>query len=134
MSIDVKTRYAAVGTLFLTISDFAYALLPSRRAPSAVGPKQGMPAAAQASAMPATSGASGPTTTRSAPTVFAQATSASVLLVGTSGRQEATSEIASLPGAHQTRSTSGLFLSAAHSACSRAPPPTTRIFTGLSWL
>src|SRR5947207_1766679 len=108
--------------LFRTISDFAYALLPSSLAPSAVGPKHGIPAAAHASASPATSGASGPTTTRSAPTVLAQPTSASVLLVWTSGRQEATSEIASLPGAHQTRSTRGLLRSAAHSACSRPPP------------
>ena len=50
------------------MTSLANALLPSSRAAAADGPKQAMPAARTASATPATSGASGPTTTRSAST------------------------------------------------------------------
>ena len=54
------------------MTSFAKALLPSSRAAAADGPKQAMPAARTASATPATSGASGPTTTRSAATLAGQ--------------------------------------------------------------
>ncbi len=49
------------------MTSLANALEPSRTAASPDGPKQEMPASRTASATPATSGASGPTTTRSMP-------------------------------------------------------------------
>ena len=63
------SRAAAVGTPAAVITSLAKALLPSSCAAAPDGPKQAMPAARTASATPATSGASGPTTTRSAPPV-----------------------------------------------------------------
>jgi hypothetical protein len=48
------------------MTSFANALEPSMRAASFDGPKQAIPAARTASAAPATSGVSGPNTTRSA--------------------------------------------------------------------
>ncbi len=60
------------------------ALLLSIRAAAAPGPKTGIPAAAMASATPAASGASGPTTTRSA----WKARAASVTAAGSVARTE----------------------------------------------
>ena len=56
-----------VGTSAADMTSFAKALLPSSRAARAEGPKHGMPALRTASATPATSGASGPTTTSPTP-------------------------------------------------------------------
>ena len=55
------------------MTSLAKVLEPSIRAASAHGPKQAMPAARTASATPATSGTSGPITTRSACQAFAPA-------------------------------------------------------------
>jgi hypothetical protein len=66
-STPVTVTARAVGTPAAAITSFAKALLPSSRAAAAEGPKARMPAARTASQTPATSGASGPTTTRSAP-------------------------------------------------------------------
>ena len=63
----MHTRAIAVGTSAAAITSLAKAFEPSRTAASLDGPKQAMPAARTASATPATSGASGPTTTRSTP-------------------------------------------------------------------
>ena len=71
-----KTSHRAVGTEALPITSFANALLPSSRAAGADGPYTAMPAARTASETPATSGASGPTTTRSAFASRASATTA----------------------------------------------------------
>ncbi len=60
-----KRSHRAVGMPAASQSSLVKALLPSSRAAAAVGPQQAMPAAASASASPATSGASGPGTTRS---------------------------------------------------------------------
>ena len=62
-----------VGTPAAAITSLANALLPSIRAAAADGPKQAMPAAVTASATPATSGASGPMTTRLTPSCCASA-------------------------------------------------------------
>src|SRR4029077_19487518 len=70
------SRASAVGTPAAVITSLAKALEPSSRAASPDGPKHAMPAAVTASAPPATSGASGPTTTRSAPTSRASAATA----------------------------------------------------------
>src|SRR5262249_8506308 len=71
----------AVGTLAAAMTSLAKALLPSSCAACADGPKQSMPRARTASATPATSGASGPTTTRSA----AQSAARSATAVGSVG-------------------------------------------------
>ena len=63
----MATVWAAVGTRAAAMIDLAWAFEPSSRAASATGPKAATPAAWQASTKPATSGASGPTTTRSIP-------------------------------------------------------------------
>ena len=55
------------------MTSLAKVLEPSIRAASALGPKQVIPAARTASATPATSGTSGPITTRSASQAFAPA-------------------------------------------------------------
>ena len=126
----VQTWASPVGTSAADMTSFANALLPSSRAASADGPKQAMPAARTASATPATSGASGPMTTRSTPRVTASATTpaASVTPPG-SGSQRATASMPGLPGAATTASTDGSSDSERTMACSRAPDPTTSTFT-----
>ena len=68
----VQTRAAAVGTPAAAITSLANALEPSSRAAAPLGPNTGMPRVVTASATPATSGASGPTTTRSASRTIGQ--------------------------------------------------------------
>ena len=70
-------RAAAVGTPAPAMTSFANAFEPSSCAASRPGPKTEMPAARRASARPSTSGASGPTTTRSTRSELARETSAS---------------------------------------------------------
>ena len=65
------------GTPAASATSRAKLLLPSSRAAAAVGPAHAIPAAAHRSAMPATSAASGPGTTRSIASACAKATSAS---------------------------------------------------------
>ena len=86
------------------------------------------PRASSASTTPATSGASGPTTVRSA------------LLLRSPGARSrrrprprrrstrASAAMPALPGAHSTSGARGLRCSARTIACSRPPPPTTRTF------
>src|SRR6185437_2253484 len=69
-------RDRAVGTPAAAITSLAKALLPSSAAAAADGPKQAIPAARTVSAAPATSGASGPITTRSARQSVASAATA----------------------------------------------------------
>ena len=104
---------------------FAKSLEPSSRAALPDGPKHGMPLARTASATPATSGASGPTTTRSASTSTASPATASGDRMSTSRCSVATSAIPGLPGAAITAVTPGSRTSPSTRACSRPPPPTT---------
>ncbi len=60
------TSLCAVGTPAAAMTSLANAFEPSMRAAAADGPKHAMPASRTASATPATSGTSGPITTRSA--------------------------------------------------------------------
>src|SRR5262245_57637165 len=92
-----------------------YRFEPSSCAPSALGPNTRAPLARSRSAIPSTSGCSGPTTTRSA--------SSSSADVATDPSMPA------LPG---VTTTSAVRPSTSASACSRAPPPTTTTFTGAS--
>ena len=87
----------------------------------AVGPNAAIPEAARSSTSPATSGASGPTTTRSTSRSRASATRSSP------GRHSTPSAaMPALPGAASTSGACGLRSRVRTSACSRPPPPTTR--------
>src|ERR1700722_11722781 len=98
---------------------------PSSAAPAASGPKHGMPARASSSASPATSGASGPTTTSSTCSATAAAASPSMSSAGR-GSTRASAAMPALPGAHSSSGACGERASACRIACSRPPPPTTR--------
>src|SRR4051794_24599718 len=111
----------------------AKALEPSMRAASATGPKHGIPAAASASATPATSGASGPTTTRSTCSRRASATTASGESAW-SGTLVPTRAVPGLPGPTSSFVNRGLWDSFHASACSRAPEPRRRTFTSTSFV
>src|SRR5690606_31681349 len=93
-----QVRDRAVGTFAAAITSLANDLEPSRRAAAWLGPKQAMPAARTASATPATSGASGPMTTRSTPVWRASSVTASGSSTVTR-RSSATSAMPGLPGA-----------------------------------
>ena len=92
---------------------------------------QRSPPSRTTSATPATSGASGPITTRSTVCRLASSTipSPSRTPPG-SASQSAIASIPGLPGATITASTSGSAPRALTMACSRAPEPITRTFTG----
>ena len=111
------------------MTSLANALEPSSRAPAADGPNTGIPAARTASATPATSGASGPTTTRSAPSVGRRARRPRSRPAGRPRAAWRARRCPGLPGAACSAVTAGSRDSARTSACSRAPVPTTRIFT-----
>src|SRR5436309_1272410 len=122
-----KVENCAVGMPWRSIRFFANTLDPSIAAARALGPKTVRPAAASRSASPATSGTSGPTTVRSMRSRRANATSSSCesTLMST---HDAWRAIPGLPGAANTVSISGLWAIFQASACSRPPPPTSRIF------
>ena len=100
------TRWAPVGTPAASMISLANALEPSSRAAAATGPKQRTPSAASASARPATSGASGPTTTRSMPASRAARASAAGSSAGASSAR-ASRRMPAFPGAHRTSGACG---------------------------
>ena len=116
----VAVKSAAVGTPAACMTSFANAFEPSRLAAAPPGPNTGKPAGRSASASPATSGASGPTTTRSASTARASSTMPSMSVTCT-GWHAASAEMPGLPGAACSSVTDGERASAAASACSRPP-------------
>src|SRR3954471_21373733 len=99
---------------------FEYAFEPSSCAAAAPGPNTGT---LSRSVRPATSGASGPTTTRSQPSAAATISSRSVTGTSTSCASRA---IPGLPGAHSSSGRCGERFRARTIACSRPPEPTTR--------
>src|SRR5580700_5252654 len=101
------------------------ALEPSSCAAALDGPKQRIPACVRASARPATSGASGPMTTRSTCSAVAAATIPSMSCTPTSITR-ASAAIPAFPGAQMISGCRGERASAWTSACSRPPPPTMR--------
>ena len=123
-SASSKRSHCAVGMPAASHTSLVKALLPSSCAAARDGPMQGIEAASMASAMPATSGASGPGTTRSISLSWAKATRAgkSSSPIGT---HSATCAMPGLPGAHHSFVSSGLAASDQQSACSRPPDPTT---------
>ena len=97
------TSNGAVGMPWRAKNCLLNTLLPSSRAPAAPGPNVASPAARSRSASPATSGASGPTTTRSTPSSSASRDQPLVdPPTATSGTHRATSSIPGLPGAATT--------------------------------
>ena len=132
-SASSNRSHCAVGMPAASQSSLVNALLPSSCAAARDGPMHGIEAASIASAMPATSGASGPGTTRSISLSCAKATSAEKSS-GPIGTHVATSAMPGLPGAHQSFVSSGLAASDQHSACSRPPDPTTSTRIPLSSL
>src|SRR3954470_5501318 len=87
-----------------------------------------MPASKHASTRPLTSGASGPTTTRSQPCSWASATRPETSSAATSKHTTLSRAMPALPGAASTCGDCGLRSNARTSACSRPPEPTTRTF------
>ena len=79
----LKTLYSAVGILYLSIRFFEKTFEPSMIAAFAFGPKVLNPFSLSASTIPATSGSSGATTTKSALISFASATTPSISVAET---------------------------------------------------
>ena len=102
----MQVRDPAVGTPAVAITCLENDLDPSRRAAAPDGPKHRMPASRTASETPATSGASGPTTTRSAPIEVASDATAGPSIRSTAC-SVATSPMPGLPGAACTSLTAG---------------------------
>jgi len=86
-----------------------------------------MPAASRSSTMPATSGPSGPTTTKSIVLALQKAIAAAWSVMS-SATHSASCAIPAFPGAQMSRSVSGLEASFQASACSRPPEPRRRMF------
>jgi exodeoxyribonuclease VII large subunit len=117
---------AAVGIPAAAMTCLANDLEPSIRAAAAAGPKQARPASRSASPAPATSGASGPMTTRSGLSLRASAR----IWSGTAGVPGWVSAIAAIPGLPGAACrVPGSALSARTMACSRPPDPMTRMRT-----
>src|SRR6266545_1202588 len=114
------------GIPYLWHSSFAHAFDPSILAAALVGPNARCPSASNSSTRPFTSGVSGPTTVRS---MDSRWTSSKMLRTssGSTGTQVASTAIPGLPGAANIRSTVGFWARRHTTACSRPPPPTTRI-------
>ena len=124
---------SAVGTPAARSTSFANAFDPSIRAAAALGPNTATPFCRNRSATPATRGASGPITARSASTVSARLSSPSPSSART-GWQRPRLAMPGLPGAACSSVSAGLCASRHASACSRAPEPTTSTFTRASLL
>ena len=107
---------------------FAKSLDPSILAAVAFGPKQATPAARTASPTPATSGASGPITTRPMPWLVANDATAAGSAWSISARR-ASQSMPPLPGAAHSAPARGLSASLRSSACSRPPAPSSRMST-----
>ncbi len=121
-------RVSAVGTPAARSTSLANAFDPSIRAASALGPNTAIPLWRRTSATPATSGTSGPMTTRSTSRVSASASRPSPSSART-GWQWPRAAMPGLPGAAWSSVSRVLCASRQASACSRAPEPTTSTFT-----
>ncbi len=132
-STEVKRPYLAVGIWYLAHKSFINPFDPSNCAALADGPKTSIPSALRASASPSTSGASGPTTTRSMDFSFANCTSFSIspTLMGT---HSACASMPAFPGAQYSVSQLSDCDNFHANACSRPPDPTNKIFMSCSCL
>ncbi len=130
----VASLYAAVGMLCLLMNCLAKSLLPSSLAPVAAGPNTAIHSARNTSATPATSGASGPITTRSACTLRARSSTSSPLFMLTPLTFSPRTAVPPLPGAIISRSHLGLLRRAQANACSRPPEPNSKMFMFVPYL
>src|SRR3982750_4073789 len=103
---------------------------PSSWAAAALGPNTATSAARSASATPATSGASGPMTTRSMPRVFASSTTVTASH-GSAAMHSAQRATPGLPGTAISSPQLGDCLRRQASASSRPPDPRSKIFMDL---
>ncbi len=131
-SLVSQVYASAVGIPAACMMNLANDLEPSMAAARRVGPKHAMPDACSASATPATSGASGPTTTRSAPVARARPATCP-LSVRSTGCWWPSCARPGLPGATCRSVTSGSADSARASACSRPPVPRRRTRTARAY-
>ena len=106
----------------------ANAVEPSNCAAARPGPNTGIPCSRTTSATPATSGASGPITTRSTACSSANSRTAAPSS-GSTSTSVASCAIPAFPGAQRISCASASARRARMIACSRAPEPRTRIFT-----
>ena len=128
-SARVRARVARpVGTPAASMMRFANAFEPSSCAAALPGPKTGMPRSRRLSATPATSGASGPITTRSMRSSLVNEVTAAGSF-GSTSTIVASRAMPALPGAANTSCGSASERSERMMACSRAPEPRTRILT-----
>ena len=121
-------RSAAAGTPAAAMTSLAKLFEPSILAACAPGPKTAIPAWRSSSPTPATSGASGPITTSSAPTVPARPRSPSPSSART-GWQFPSWAMPGFPGAACSSVSDALVASFQARACSRAPEPTRSTLT-----
>src|SRR6266852_6152865 len=123
----VKVSKSAVGIPASLINDLEKALLVSMRPARRLGPNTLKPASRSASPRPASTAASGPSTTSPKRSCLANRTmrTTSVAAMGT---LRAMPPVPPLPGAQKTRSTRSDCTHFHTSACSRAPAPMTRTF------
>jgi hypothetical protein len=121
-------RRSAVGTPAASSTSLAKDFEPSIRAAARVGPKAATPPRRSVSTRPTTSGASGPTTTRSIPS-SRQSESRPSPSSARTGWHCPRAAMPGLPGAACSSSSSGLAESFQASACSRPPDPTISTFT-----
>src|SRR5215217_4943598 len=108
-------------------SAFVNPLDPSSWAACLPGPNALMPAAARSSTIPAASGVSGPTTTRSTALRWQKSITAGWSAMS-SATHSASRAIPALPGAHHSLVVSGDAAIFQASACSRPPEPRRRMF------
>src|ERR1700761_8471001 len=101
-------------------------LEPSSCAACLLGPNALMPTAVRSSTMPAASGVSGPTTTRSTALRLQKSITAAWSAIS-SATHSASRAMPALPGAHHNFVTSGDAAIFHASACSRPPEPSRRI-------
>ena len=125
---SVNTSYPAVGMRYRFIRSLENALEPSIIAALALGPNALRPADSNLSTMPATKGASGPTTVRSTALSLANSRSPRMSSAAT-GTHSASWAIPALPGAQYIFLTFLLWDSFQTRACSRPPEPMTSMFT-----
>src|SRR6266851_991316 len=130
----VKVSKSAVGIPASRINDLAKALLVSMRPAPRLGPNTLKPASRSASPRPASTAASGPSTTSPKRSCLANLTNRTTS-VAAMGTLRAMPPVPPLPGAQKTRSTSSDCTHFQTSACSRAPDPMTRTFmSGGYWI
>src|SRR5579862_675277 len=124
-----NTPYRAVGTPAAARTSFMKPLDPSSRAPSAPGPTTRRPDARRRSASPATSGASGPMTKRSASTSSGGAEVTAIGAVPCPQPSPPAHGPARIPWFPGVTTTSEVQARARASACSRPPEPMMQTFT-----